>query len=273
MLIRLGGLRAAHAMLYPVSLHYALFDRRAAQSILPYIRRRFPKAGRFKRWLAMWRIFLEQGRMLVDRHAVLTQSARVEITLEEGAADKLKLLAEEGGVLLMSHTGNWQAAIPALANMGKPVHLVMAVETNNAVAETLRLGGEGGAVRVLDAGNFMESAPKIVAALAAGEIVSLMGDRAYGGTSAPVQFLSGLARFPVAAFRIAAVTGKKVFVLFVPRTGRGRYVVQVPEVVQPQSRRDARDGLARYAAALGAFANAHPFQCFPFVDVWQNNKD
>lgn len=268
MLVRLGGLRAAYVMLYAVCLHYALFDRSAVRAILPYVRHRFPGRSRFGKWLAVYRIFLEQGRMLVDRHAALARPSLVGFSIRDGAKEELKRLAGGGGVLLMSHVGNWQAVIPTLANLGKTVHLVMAVETNAAVSRALRLDDGSGSVRIIDAGRFVDAAPRIVAALAAGEIVSLMGDRAYGAASAPVPFLGGTARFPVAAFRIAAATGKPVFFLFVPRVGRGRYVVEVPAAHPPSGRLGVGTGLASYAAALGAFSDAHPYQCFPFADLW-----
>jgi predicted LPLAT superfamily acyltransferase len=268
MLVRLGGLRTAYAMLYPVCLHYALFDRTAVRSALPYIRHRFVGLSRFGQWLAAYRIFLEQGRMLIDRHAALARPALVDITIDADAETQLRSLAFEGGILLMSHAGNWQAAIPTLALLGKPVHLVMALETNAAVAKTLKVNDGHGAVNVIDAAQFMEAAPKIVNALNAGEIVSFMGDRSYGAADAPVPFLGGTARFPVAAFRIAASTGKPVCFLFVPRTGRGRYLVQVPATVTPHGRADITPCLTRYAEALEAFAQAHPHQCFPFADLW-----
>lgn len=268
MLVRLGGLRAAYAMLYPVCLYYALFDRPAVRSILPYVRHRFPERSRFGKRLAVYRIFLEQGRMLVDRHAALARPSLVDFSIRDEAKEELKRLADEGGILLMSHVGNWQAVIPTLANLGKTVHLVMAAETNAAVSKTLRLDDSSGAIRIINAERFLDAAPRIVAALDAGEIVSLMGDRAYGAASAPVQFLGGTAHFPVAAFRIAAATGKPVCFLFAGRVGRGRYVVEVPAVHPPSGRLGIGRGLESYAAALGAFSDAHPFQCFPFADLW-----
>lgn len=269
MLVRIGGLRAAYAMLYPVCLHYALFDRQARCAIRPYVRRRFPGRSRFGQWLAAYRIFLEQGRMLVDRYAALARPSLLDISTSSQGEAALRRLAAEGGILLMSHAGNWQAAIPTLSCLGKPVHLVMAAETNRSVAETFRLdSGDDGFVRVIDAEQFMDAAPRVVAALTSGEIVSLMGDRAYGAAAAPVLFLGETARFPVAAFRIASATGKSVFFLFVPRTGCGRYIIEVSAIASPVGRSKITDSMMRYAAALEKFSDAHPHQCFPFTDLW-----
>ena len=204
--------------------------------------------------------------MLVDRHAAIARPSLVDFKHDPNAEAEFKRLATDGGILLMSHAGNWQAAIPTLALLGKPVHLVMATETNAAVAKTLRLGEDS---RVIDARQFIEAAPQIVSALNAGEIVSFMGDRAYGAASAPVEFLGETAYFPVAAFRIAAATGKPVYFLFVPRVGRGRYIVNIPATAAPTGREGVREGLMRYTVALENFSNAYPYQCFPFADLWQ----
>ena len=269
MLVRIGGLRAAYAMLYPVCLHYALFDRQARCAIRPYVRHRFPGRSRFGQWLAAYRIFLEQGRMLVDRYAAIARPSLLNISISSQAEAALRTLAAEGGILLMSHAGNWQAAIPKISRLGKTVHLVMAAEMNRSVSDTFRLGGDDdGLVRVIDAERFLDAAPRVVAALTSKEIVSLMGDRAYGAAVAPVPFLGEPARFPVAAFRIASATGKSVFFLFVPRTGCGRYVIEVAAIASPAERADISNGMTRYAAALEAFSDAHPHQCFPFTDLW-----
>ena len=268
-LLQIGGLRAAYAMLYPVALHYALFDHRARCAIHPYVRHRFPERSRFGQWLATYRIFLEQGRMLVDRYTALTRPSLLDITITAQGEAALRTLAAEGGILLMSHAGNWQAAIPKLARLGKTVHLVMAAEPNRSVSETLQLdGGCGELVQVINAEQFMDAAPRVVAALASKEIVSLMGDRAYGSAAMPVPFLGEPANFPVAAFRIASATGKSVFFPFVPRTGHGRYVIEVSAVALPAGRAELNSNMMRYAAALEAFSDAYPYQCFPFTDMW-----
>jgi len=65
--VRVFGLRPAYGLLYPVCLYYLIFDRAAVRSCLAYVRRRFPLAGALSRLLSVYRLFVSQGIVLIDR--------------------------------------------------------------------------------------------------------------------------------------------------------------------------------------------------------------
>ena len=65
--LRAFGLRGAYGLLYVVCLYYLAFDRPAVRGAMAYIRRRFPGAGAARRLLLVYRLFINQGKNLIDR--------------------------------------------------------------------------------------------------------------------------------------------------------------------------------------------------------------
>lgn len=141
--LKTGGLWAAYGLLYGVALHYWLFDRQAVKAAAAYLFRRFPENGKLMIHLKCYRLFVSQGKQLIDRMAATTGAVRFNFTLlgEETFAD---LSARDTGfVLLTAHAGNWQLAMITLERIGKSVYLVMHPEHNDAVKESLDILSEG----------------------------------------------------------------------------------------------------------------------------------
>ncbi len=272
MALRGTGLRGAYGLLFPVCLHYLLFDRAAVRSALPYLRRRFPEAGRLRRLAQVYRLFLNQGRQLIDRFALLSGAVPFHFTLQ-GARPTLP--AEGGLVLLTAHVGNWQAALTTLGNLDRPVHLVMRPEDNAAVLRALRLGVNTAHLRVISAESHLGGVVEILNALKHGGIVSFMGDRPFDFETLPVRFLGDEARFPVGPFQIAAAAGCPMQVLLCARTGYRHYRIDTTCRIEPAyrpgtpRRSQLQAWMQQYADSLEAFVRDHPFQCFLFADVWR----
>lgn len=272
MALRGTGLRGAYGLLYPVCLHYLLFDREAVRSALPYLRRRFPEAGRLRRLGQIYRLFLSQGRQLIDRFAVLSGAVPFHFTLHgSGPCGP----PDTGLVLLTAHVGNWQAALTTLGHLDRPVHLVMRPEDNAAVQRALRLGVNTGHLRVISAESHLGGVVEILNALKRGEVVSFMGDRPFDFETLPVRFLGDEARFPVGPFQIAAAAGCPMQILLCARTGYRRYRVDTSHRLAPvykpgiPRRIQLQAWMQQYADSLEGFVRDHPFQCFLFADVWR----
>ncbi len=80
--LKLFGLKGAYFLLYGVALHYLLFDSDAVSGALSYIQRRFPlDKGFIKRRIHVYRLFVSQGKQLIDRFAILSGSKLFDIDL------------------------------------------------------------------------------------------------------------------------------------------------------------------------------------------------
>jgi len=269
------GLRGAYLLLLPVAGYYALFDRAAVASTRPYLCRRFPHAGRIRLRFLAWRIFVEQGKSLIDRYDLMAGGTQLCLTVSGLERVKAVLANDHGMVLLTSHFGAWQTVMSALQKLGRPVFLVMRPEQNQAVREALQISKETVNVQIIPAGDFVDHAGRLVAALSAGGIVAIMGDRHYGAATLPVRFLGQQAFFPYGALAVAAATRSPVTVMLAAKTGPYSYQIELIEPFQPiyDRARPRPEQLAAwvqvYAAAIERFAWRYPFQCFLYQDVWQ----
>ena len=112
---------------------------------------------------------------------------------------------------------------------------------------------------------------EMVTRLQRGEIVSIMGDRSYGGQTVDVPFLGAAAHFPVSAFAVARAAQCPVVALFVPKTGVTSYRNEAVLFDAPSrdDRQSSRRGVGAFADALAEFTQRYPYQSFLFSDIWK----
>ena len=276
LLLRVGGLRAAYALLYPVVAWYTLFRPSVRRRGSAYLSRRFPGRPLLGRLSDSYRQMLELGKALVDRAAVgLLAPGTITATLHEREA-LLALLDEGHGlILLTSHVGSWQAMLPALSLLDTPVSLLIQREEGDVDRHYYELRGEACPFRIIDPRGYLGGAIEMVSALKRGEVLCVMGDRVFGDSRGvlPVDFLGAPAPFPTGPYKIAAATGAPIAVLFSIKTGRAAYqmvfagVLRVPEHAgrAPQG---YRPSLESYVRLLEECVREYPFQFFNFYDMW-----
>ena len=278
--LRLFGLRGAYGLLYFVSLHYALFDRSLVASTLPYVRRRFPGCNRLQERLHAYRLFVSQGKQLIDRYAAISGRGGFEVQLE--ADDELVTRLRDpgkGAILLTSHQGNWQVAMTVLGELEKAVHLVMVPDENPSIQELLYPEGGAGNVSVISPEQYLGGVIEIMNALKKGHVVSIMGDRRYGARAVEVDFLGDKAWFPYSAFSLAASAECPLVVLRTNKASTYRYVVDMTHVLYPrlEGRRDRveqlRPWVQEFVNLTQEFLEEHPYQCFLFRDIWKAEGD
>jgi predicted LPLAT superfamily acyltransferase len=278
-LLKLGGLKCAYALLYFVCLHYLIFDQKAVAGALSYLRRRFPRAKFLKLRLEAYRLFISQGKQLIDRAAILAGKDLFDIQLQGYA--QLKAILEDknkGFVLLTSHTGNWQAALTVLKKMDKPVYLVMRPEDNQAVKKSLNIDAQDSFIRILSPEGYLGGVVEAMQVLKEGNIVSIMGDRKYGFEATEISFLKDRAYFPIGAFSLAASSNCPIVVLLSAKLAQNKYLVDVSHILYPRynSNKDKRKQLQvfaqQFADILDEYAEKYPYQCFLFHDVWKKTE-
>lgn len=275
-LLRLGGLRAAYALLYLVVGWYTLFRPSVRRRGSHYLARRFPGRSFRGRLSDSYRHSLELGKALVDRAAVgLLPTGVITATLREREA-LLELLREGRGlILLISHVGSWQAMLPALELLKTPVNLLIQREEGDVDRHYFELRGEACPYRIIDPRGFLGGAIEMAAALRRGEVLCVMGDRVFGEARGmmSVDFLGAPAPFPTGPYRIAAATGAPIAVLFSVKIAHATYqmvfagVIRVPEHAG-RGAEGYRPHLESYVRLLEGCVREHPFQFFNFYDMW-----
>ena len=177
---------------------------------------------------------MSQGKNLIDLYAHTVDASL--FNLEECGFEKLEAVlsnSTQGFVLLTAHTGNWQIAMTVLKRFNRTVHLLMLPEENEAVEESLQIQGASGDIKIISVKGPMGGMVETMKALERGDIVSIMGDRAYGARSVPVDFIGAAAQFPCAAFMIAASARCPVVTLLSSKSDTKTYEVNIADVFEP----------------------------------------
>lgn len=273
--LRCFGLRGAYGLLYIVCAYYALFDRAAVRSALSYVTRRFPGRSLWWNWVDVYRLFISQGKNLIDRHYLVAGVGRFAVRVGGEADLRAVMGGQQGVVLVTAHVGNWQMVMDSLGMFQRKVHLVMRPEDNPAVRESLRVGAQGAAVEIISPEGFLGGVVETMNALGRGDVVSLMGDRSYGFSPVEVAFLGGTAWFASGAFHIAAMANCPAVVLLSAKTGVYDYEVTLASVSHPRYQpgvpkaEQLRAWVQEFARTLETYLDRHPYQCFLFYDIWR----
>ncbi len=272
--LRILGLRITHALAVPTAAYFS-FVSPDISATMDYHRRVFgPQPWWKRRWL-VFRHFLSFGRALIDRTAILAGNSKHFSFSFDGENHLRDAVAEGRGVLLLTaHIGNWEAAGALLSRLDVPVNVTGFDNESPEVRHLLNQASRA-RFRLLPLTNSPTDAIPLVAALRRGEIVAMLGDRAYGSSSADVSFLGSAAPFPIGAYVMAAIAKAPLVHVFSLGEPRGHYHFfgfppQRPKMPTHQQR-DAylRDCAARFAADLETIVRRDPLQWYNFLPFWR----
>jgi predicted LPLAT superfamily acyltransferase len=278
--LRLFGLSGAYGLLYPVCLYYLIFDHTAVSSSMAYIKRRFKEYNIFQRIFAVYRLFINQGKNLIDRFYIV--SGLGEFDIEICGYDRIESLLrdkQKGVIILTAHVGNWQVTMTALERWGRTVYLLMTPEENAAVKNSLNIDSERGKIKIISSKNSVEGVFEVMKVLKEGNVVSIMGDRSYEYDSMEAYLFGEKAVFPYGAFSIAAAAQCPIIVLLSAKVSQRKYIVYISNIIEPRyvSRSQRLDEIKacvqKFARVLEGFAKKYPFQWFVFYDIWEEKTD
>jgi predicted LPLAT superfamily acyltransferase len=272
--ITLGlGWRVAHALLYPITAYFLLFSIRARVASRGFLA---ATLGREPGQADLFQHYFTFASTILDRVFLLTgRTERYDLRVEGLEYLEARIAEGRGCLLLGSHLGSFEV-LRALADQACPVPVRALMFEENAVhiagvfealnprraASIIRIGSPGALLQVKEA-------------LAAGELVGILGDRiARGEKVVTARFLGRPATFPAGPVVLAGVLGVPVVLFFgVHRDGR-RYDIRFePFADRIDLRRERREAditawVQRYAEALETAARAHPYNWFNFYDFW-----
>jgi predicted LPLAT superfamily acyltransferase len=116
--------------------------------------------------------------------------------------------------------------------------------------------------------------------LAQGNILSMMGDRAWGSRVQTHSFLGEPAPFPVTPYRLAVKAGARIILLLTVRTGRLAFRIETSYLNEDQERLEKMNAneavtllLARYVDALEQYVEKYPYMWFNIFNFWDTDKD
>ena len=274
--LRLLGLRLTYVLLIPPAIYFSLVSPDVAAT-MDYHRRIFGALPWWKRRWLVFRHFLSFGRAIIDRTAILAGGNRHFSFTFDGEEHLRNAVAEGHGVLLLgAHVGNWEAAGQLLSRIEVPINLTGLDRESPAIRALLAQSSKAKFKLIPLTGSPTDAIP-LVAALRRGEVVAMLGDRAYGSATTRVPFLGGTASFPVGPYAMAASAGAPLVHVFNLREPGGHYRLlgfppQRP-VMPARHRRDAclRDCAARFARDLEGIVKRDPLQWYNFFPFWERS--
>lgn len=274
--LRVLGVRLTYALTIPVAAYFSVVSP-DVPATMDYHRRVFgPLPWWRRRWL-VFSHFLSFGRALVDRTAILAGQTRPFSFSFDGEHHVRQAVAEGRGVLLLTaHVGNWEAAGQLLSRLDVPINVTGFDKETPGIRALLEQSSQARFRLIALTGAPTDAIP-LVAAMRRGEVVAMLGDRAYGSPAARVPFLGGMAAFPIGAYVLAAIAGAPLVTVFNLREpgGHYRFFGSPPQHHEmPQHHlRDAylRDCAACFARELEGIVKRDPLQWYNFYPFWESD--
>jgi predicted LPLAT superfamily acyltransferase len=276
--LRVLGLHLTYALLPPVAAYFS-FVSPDVPATMDYHRRIFGELPRWKRRWMVFRHFLAFGFALIDRVAILAGKTRHFSFTFDGEEHLRQAVAEGRGVLLLTaHIGNWEAAGQLLSRLDVPINVTGFDKETTEIRGMLNEASRA-RFRLIPLTGSPTDAIQLVAAMRRGEVVAMLGDRAYGSPAAKISFAGGTASFPIGAYVMAAIAGAPLVHVFNLREARGHYRFfgfppQRPQM-PPHNQRDAylRDCAQRFANDLETILKRDPLQWYNFYPFWEESSE
>jgi predicted LPLAT superfamily acyltransferase len=257
--------------------YFLFFPKRVAGSVRFY-QALFPhrRVG-----FALWCTFCQYHQfttVFFDRYRHLDLN---EITYTSTGWDHIQKAAANGtgGIILMSHLGNWEMAAHFLQKKieGVKILLYMGRKHREQVEKLQKDALKDTGITIIAVDRTKPSPFTIVDGvnrLKAGEFVSLTGDRVWhpDQRTVTVDFLDHHIQLPVAPYILALMANKPVYVFFSLRTGPQSYHISCapPIEVTPRDRAHRQEAITQsaqvYANLLADMARRHPYQWYHFTD-------
>lgn len=257
-----------------IALGYFMFSRRVS------ISRRFygalyPERGRVYH---LWCVFKQYQNFTTIHFDRFLMAQAGSATFTSRGWEKLDaVIGCEGGILLMSHLGNWEMAATLLKQQRKDLQLLlyMGVKEKEGVEGLQKNDLRRSGITIIGADQENSSpfsALEGIRFLQTGGLVSMAGDIVWRSDQRQVRvtFLGHDAYLPAAPFIFAMVSGAPLFVFFVFRTGKNSYhfTLSDPIPIQSHSRQGRPAAIARaaqqYAELLEKSLKEHPFEWYHF---------
>jgi predicted LPLAT superfamily acyltransferase len=239
---------------------YFLFAPKRVCVSVGFYRILFPQRSRLGHLLCTWKQFRNFTSVYLDRLR-LHEDGGITYTHEGWENLERAIDRNTGGILLMSHLGNWEIAAHLMQRRSERLRLILFMGMR-AKAEIERLQKEeldrkgirihavekdaGTSFDLLEALRFIQS----------GGLVSMTGDKLWHSDqrAVAVSFLGHEIRLPETPHVLAMLSGAPLFIFFSRRTGPRRYHFSInePIYIAKAGRRDRGEAIRKSAQAYAA---------------------
>ena len=275
-LSRLSGPWLFSLVSWGIAAGYFLFCPGRVRVGLNFYAALFPRRSKRYHRLCTWRQFQNFTSVFMDRF-LLQDPGGIRYTFQGERTLQTVIDKGSGGVLLMSHMGNWEVAARLLQKnlAGLRLLLYMGARDRQEIEKLQKETVENSGIGIVGVGETGGSPLDIIEGikfLRSGGIVSMAGDILWreGQPAVEVDFLGKKARLPEAPFSLAMVSGAPLIVFFAFRTGKRAYHFQASDPIyiaksdRKQRAAAIQTAARRYATLLETAVKENPFQWYHF---------
>ena len=238
----------------------------------------YPDADRKKLRRAAWRQFKSFTTVFIDRF-LIENGRHDQFKIENDGLETIVNTVKQGhgGILWMSHLGNWEVAVHCLKKYDVPITLVLGQYADERIEAIQREQLTVGNIKIItmkEGGDF--GAVELVNALRNGELIAISGDRLFDDEqrSTNVKFFGKNCQVPIGAYVLSAITGAEIIPIYGFRQGTlsYRFVAATPLKVQFKTRSERQTEISRVAQAcfyqLESKVKDYPDQWYNFFNYW-----
>jgi len=257
-----------------IATGYLLFHPFRRRASLQLYRVIFPDKNRWYHLYCAWHQFHSFAATYADRIEI---DSKKGVTISTQGKEGIIEAARRGtgGVILMSHLGNYEAAARAFQEIGLKHLMIMGEKEARQVSRDQRetLSARGISILVATGqGDSIFGGLEAIRFISEGGFVSLSGDLIWTKQRSllPVKLFDQEVALTSAPHLLALIYGAPLFTLFTFRVKRGMHkiIISPPRQVKAPSRSERKMTLQAsaqvYADALEESVRQHPFQWYIF---------
>jgi len=259
-----------------IAAGYFFLGRRPREEGVRFYAALFPQRGRVYHTYCTWRQFQNFTNVFMDR---FLQAERGDLAYTiEGKIHVTRLLAGgAGGILLMSHMGNWEVAAHLLrkALPGLRLMLYMGIRHTEQIEKIQKQSVRQRGVQIVgvdEGGGSPFDIVESIGFLRGGGFVSMAGDRVWRKDQRTVAgtFLGHCVHLPEAPFVLALISGAPLIPFFAFRSENRSYEVAamapiyVTAVTRDKRLEAIRNAAQRYLDHMASALRRHPFEWYHF---------
>jgi len=254
---------------------FLFFPFRVGNSIRIY-RILFPDRSWFYHTWCAWQQFHNFTDVFFDRF-LLQDFGDISYTSEGWEYLEQAIKNGTGGIILMSHMGNWEVAAHLLKQTQDKIRLLlyMGIKQKEQIEQIQKEGLCLSGIQIIAVGQEGGSPLDIVEGIQfikSGGFVSLTGDMIWkkDQRTVPVKFIGHEVFLPEAPYLFALLSDAPLFIFFALRIGKKKYHFSISEplylkaVSRGERTAAIQQSAQRYANALEAMLRSNPLQWYHF---------
>ncbi len=267
-LYRLFGYGFVKFFVFFIALFYAVASRTKRFELYGY----YERVGMAASWNTYFRHVYRFSLTIFDRFISRQGMQERGVRVERINVENFEALTRDGGIVILSHLGNWAQSFKIFETYDVTLNIVMAEALGEELSAMENLAASNERIRVINMNEGMQSVVDIAGALLRKEVVIMMADRIVNaGKSVAVPFLGTPARFNSGPFEIARMRNVPLVGMSIVRSGDGTLRIIISDILHA-GEAGVAPTMARYAEFLETTVRQYPLQWFNFYDFWEETE-